>query len=164
MLKSTAQKIIHNTMVTFTNNTNNFNVNLSQANIKMTEDLKSIVNEVNKNLNTEYNLISFDSLSPEGLQQIVINALAANNACPQFEVRGNDPEEIGRRIMEGLRNIQYRPTGHEQMDPSLFRTALNNGEKRTIYPILIWIFQNKDKVQQTAYLAKYLSFSCYQYN
>lgn len=124
----------------------------------MTEDLKSIVNEVNKNLNTEYNLISFDSLSVESLQQIVINALAKYNASPAFEVRGNDPEEIGRRIMEGLRNIQYRPTGHEQMDPNSFRIALNNGDKRTIYPILVWIFENKDKVQQTAYLAKYIYF------
>lgn len=122
----------------------------------MTEDLKSIVNEVNKNLNTEYNLISFDSLSAEGLQKILINALAKYNACPSFEVRGTDPEEIGRRIMEGLRNIQYRPPGHEQMDPIAFRMALSNGDKRTIYPILAWIFQNKDKVQQTAYLAKYL--------
>lgn len=41
----------------------------------MTEDLKFIVSEVNKSLKTEYNLISFDSLSVETLLQVLCDVL-----------------------------------------------------------------------------------------
>ena len=37
----------------------------------MTEDLKLIVIEVNKLLGTDYNLITFDSLAPESLLQVL---------------------------------------------------------------------------------------------
>ncbi len=41
----------------------------------MTEDLKFIVAEINKILKTDYNLISFDSLSIENLLQILLDVL-----------------------------------------------------------------------------------------
>lgn len=41
----------------------------------MTEDLKFIVAEINKILETDYNLISFDSLSIESLLQILLDVL-----------------------------------------------------------------------------------------
>lgn len=39
----------------------------------MTENLKSIVQSVNKCLKTDYNLISFDSLSEESLLQVLVD-------------------------------------------------------------------------------------------
>lgn len=65
----------------------------------MTEDLKFIVAEINKLLKTEYNLISFDSLSVENLLQILLDVLekfgAANRVnylhflmeCPRYELK-----------------------------------------------------------------------------
>lgn len=41
----------------------------------MTEDLKFIVAEINKILKTDFNLISFDSLSIESLLQILLDVL-----------------------------------------------------------------------------------------
>lgn len=38
--------------------------------------MKSIVHEVNNILKTDYNLISFDSLSPESTLQIVVDVFA----------------------------------------------------------------------------------------
>lgn len=46
----------------------------------MTEDLKFIVAETNKLLKTEYNLISFDSLSVEALLQVLNDVLCKFNA------------------------------------------------------------------------------------
>lgn len=39
----------------------------------MTENLKSIVQAVNKCLNTDFNLISFDSQSDESLLQVLLD-------------------------------------------------------------------------------------------
>lgn len=39
----------------------------------MTENLKSIVQSLNKLLNTDYNIISFDSLSEESLLQLLLD-------------------------------------------------------------------------------------------
>lgn len=43
----------------------------------MTENLKFIVQEVNKLAKSDYNLISFDSLSVESLLQVLIDILVA---------------------------------------------------------------------------------------
>lgn len=44
-----------------------------QNSLKMTENLKSIVQAVNKCLKTDYNLISFDSQSEELLLQLLLD-------------------------------------------------------------------------------------------
>lgn len=122
----------------------------------MAEDLKLIVTETNKCLETDYNLISFDSLAPDSLLQILVNILEKFNALRSFEIRGNDPDENVRKMLEGLRNIQYRPSPNDANDPGTFRRNLMHGEKKCVYPILRWIFDNKDRIHQVAYLAKYL--------
>ena len=48
---------------------------------KMTENLKFIVQEVNKVLKTDYNLISFDSMSVESILQVLVDVFV------QFEVQ-----------------------------------------------------------------------------
>lgn len=47
----------------------------------MTENLKMIVQEVNALLGTDYNLISFDSLSSGLLLQCLVDVLAHFDAC-----------------------------------------------------------------------------------
>lgn len=41
----------------------------------MSHDLKFLVNEINEILGTEFNLISFDSMSPETLLQTLVDVL-----------------------------------------------------------------------------------------
>lgn len=47
----------------------------------MTENLKFIVQEVNKVLKTDYNLISFDSMTVESILQVLVDVFV------QFEVQ-----------------------------------------------------------------------------
>uniref|UniRef100_A0A336MJ98 CSON000795 protein n=1 Tax=Culicoides sonorensis TaxID=179676 RepID=A0A336MJ98_CULSO len=119
----------------------------------MTENLKFIVQEVNSLLGTDFNLISFDSLSSEVLLQCLVDVFSHFDACEKFEIKDNDPEESNHKIMDALRKIQYRP---ENVDLLNFRTLLVHGDKKVVHPILGWIFQNKERVKKTTYLAKFL--------
>lgn len=49
----------------------------------MSEHIKFIVNEINNYLKTNYNLISFDSLSNEGLLQVLVDSFAYFEAVPK---------------------------------------------------------------------------------
>ncbi|GAB0094862.1 Intraflagellar transport protein 81 [Sergentomyia squamirostris] len=120
------------------------------------EDLKELVNKVNSLLGTNYNMISFDSLTPEALIQVLVDVLSKLQCCEHFDVKGNNPEEVIRKIIESLKCIQYRPKEEYSMNPDSFRRGLANGEKKVIYPIISWIWLNKDTVREVAYLSKYL--------
>lgn len=52
----------------------------------MTEDLKFIVAEINKILNTDFNLISFDSLSIENLLQTLLDVLEKFGAATKVSI------------------------------------------------------------------------------
>lgn len=121
----------------------------------MTEDLKHVVNGVTKLLGVNYNMISFDALSAEKLLQILIEVLHKYNACLRFDVKEEEPEETLKRLLEALKKIQYQ-LKNENINPIAFQRGLLEGEKRIIYPILKWIFDNEDVVKESSYLATYL--------
>ncbi|XP_001847419.2 intraflagellar transport protein 81 homolog [Culex quinquefasciatus] len=121
----------------------------------MTEDLKLAVLEVNRLLETDYNLITFDSLAPESLLQVLVDVFQAFGAIEKLDVRENDPEETNAAVMEALRKIQYRPPGDID-DPGAFRRGLVRGEKKLIVPILRWTFDNRERVKKSSYLARFL--------
>ena len=120
----------------------------------MTEDLKLVVLEVNRLLETDYNLITFDSLAPESLLQVLVDVFQAFGAISEkLDVLENDPEETNATVMEALRKIQYRPPGDID-DPGAFRRGLVRGEKKLIVPILRWTFENRERVKKSSYLAR----------
>jgi intraflagellar transport protein 81 len=141
----------------------------------MTENLKSIVQSINKCLATDYNLISFDALSEESLLQILCDVFNKFDIITpkvsqqqffnsiqyqmtffpisQWDVREADPEDTNRIIMESLVKIQYTD---ESMDLIALRRGLVQGDKRIILPIFEWIFENEDLVSKLSYLAKFL--------
>ncbi|XP_053659911.1 intraflagellar transport protein 81 homolog [Anopheles marshallii] len=121
----------------------------------MTEGLKLIVIELNKLLETDYNLITFDSLSPESLLQLLTDVFHAFGAIDRLDVRENDPEDTNAHVMEALRKVQYRPA-EDIDDPGAFRRGMVRGEKKLIHPILRWMFENRERVKKAAYLAKFL--------
>lgn len=51
----------------------------------MTENLKFIVQEVNSLLGTDYNLISFDSLTPDVLLQVLVDVFAQFGATEKVK-------------------------------------------------------------------------------
>lgn len=122
----------------------------------MTEDLKHIVNGVTKLLAVNYNMISFDALSPDKLLQVLVDVLNKYEACPRFWVKdATEPEEVLKRLLEALKRIQYQPK-NENINPIAFQRGLLEGEKRIIYSILKWIFDNGDLVREASYLARFL--------
>ncbi|KAG5670736.1 hypothetical protein PVAND_000978 [Polypedilum vanderplanki] len=120
----------------------------------MTENLKLIVQSVNKLLGTEYNLISFDSLSEDQLLQVLLDVfLKYGIISAKWDVTENDPDETNKTIMESLAKIQY---SDEDIDFASLRRGLVRGDKKIIYPILEWIFENEELITKLAYLAKFL--------
>jgi intraflagellar transport protein 81 len=68
-------------------------------------------------------------------------------------VTENDPDETNRTIMECLAKIQY---SDDDMDIATLRSRLVRGDKKIIYPIFEWVFENEDLIKKLAYLAKFL--------
>lgn len=137
----------------------------------MTENLKSIVQSVNKCLKTEFNLISFDSQADESLLQVLLDVFQkfevingkVREIFPvflvlpltlqgfQWDVKENDPEETNKTILECLAKIQYTD---ESMDIGALRRGLVSGDKKIIFPVFEWIFENEDLILKLAYLAR----------
>lgn len=63
----------------------------------------------------------------------------------------NDPEETNKTIMECLVKIQYTD---ELMDIAALRRGLVQGDKKVLFPIFEWIFDNEDLILKLAYLAR----------
>lgn len=72
----------------------------------------------------------------------------------QFNVKDSDPAETNRHLLDALKRIQYRPLAVDQNDPTAFRRQLLQGDRKTIYPLLQFIFENTDKIKNLAYLAQ----------
>lgn len=53
--------------------------------------------------------------------------------------------------MDSLLKIQYEPV---ENDIGALRRNLVRGDKKTIYPILQWIFENAELIKKLAYLSK----------
>lgn len=122
----------------------------------MAEELKTLVNEVTKLLDVHFNMISFDALAPDGLLQVLVDVLAKFDAMTRFEVKESEPEETIKHILVAMKKIQYQPSANESLDPLAFQRGLLDGHKRIIYPLLKWIFANKDFVRDSTYLARFL--------
>lgn len=119
----------------------------------MSEQLKYIVEQLNKEpFKRSYNLISFDSLEPLHLLQVLNDVLAEINAQNKLDIREEAPESTALRMMNELRVLKYKPNE----DPSTFRQGIVAGIKPVIYPILVWLFQKMPELKKRAYLARFL--------
>ncbi|XP_031617272.1 intraflagellar transport protein 81 homolog isoform X2 [Contarinia nasturtii] len=116
-------------------------------------DLKFIVSEVNKLINTDYNMISFDALPIANLVQILVDVLHDFGALSKFDVKESDPDFTKTRILEALNRIQYHRV--EQNYAALSRKLLI-GDKNEIYNIFQYIFKDSEKNRNAVYLSKYL--------
>ncbi|RZF48192.1 hypothetical protein LSTR_LSTR006159 [Laodelphax striatellus] len=118
-------------------------------------DLKYIVSELNQTpFNKNYNLISFDSLSAEDLLQVITDVFAEIDENNKIDVRTEEPEQTTVRLLTMLRILKYNPGS--DMNASLFRQGLVQGDKQIIHPILEWALRNLEDLKKRAYLAQYL--------
>ncbi|XP_046426086.1 intraflagellar transport protein 81 homolog [Neodiprion fabricii] len=119
----------------------------------MSKDIKFIIAELNKVLDRNYNLITFDALRSDDLLQVLSDVLSEiQQDGPPHDVRVETPEQNSVRIFSALRVLKYQPQG----DPALFRHGLVKGESSTIHAVLKWLLSNMDISRQRAYLARFL--------
>lgn len=122
----------------------------------MSEQLKYIVDELNKEpFKRNYNLISFDSLQPLQLLQVLNDVFAEINPQHKIDLRDEDPEQMAKRMFTFLRILKFKPKTNAG-SLSSFRNGLIQGDKLVVYPILQWLFENLAELKKRAYLARYL--------
>nr|XP_033337740.1 intraflagellar transport protein 81 homolog [Megalopta genalis] len=120
----------------------------------MKENMKFIASEVNKLLGRNYNIIYFNSLSPEELLHVLKEVLIKiqDQHAANIDPRSETPEDIAIYILNVLRVFNYQP----QTDPVTFRQGLIRGDPETIHPILTWVLSHVDVARKRAYLSRFL--------
>lgn len=122
----------------------------------MSVQLKYVVDELNKEpFKRNYNLISFDSLQPLQLLQVLNDVFAEINPQHKIDLRDEDPEQMAKRMFTFLRILKFKPQTNAG-SLNAFRNGLIQGDKLIVYPILQWLFENLPELKKRAYLARYL--------
>ncbi|CAN9512707.1 unnamed protein product [Ophioblennius macclurei] len=122
----------------------------------MSEQLKFIVEQLNKEpLKKNFNLITFDSLEPMQLLQVLNDVLAEIDPKQAIDIREEMPEQTVRRMCALLGMLKYKLPGNLS-DVSNFRQGLVIGSKPVVHPILHWLLQRVPELQKRAYLARFL--------
>ncbi|KAM7392016.1 hypothetical protein PAMP_022659 [Pampus punctatissimus] len=122
----------------------------------MSEQLKFIVEQLNKDpFKKSFNLITFDSLEPMQLLQILNDVLAEIDSKQALDIREEMPEQTVKRMCALLGMLKYKPPGN-QSDVSSFRQGLVIGSKPVVHPILHWLLQRVPELKKRAYLARFL--------
>ncbi|KAG7222125.1 hypothetical protein INR49_016697 [Caranx melampygus] len=122
----------------------------------MSEQLKFIVEQLNKDpFRKSLNLITFDSLEPMQLLQILNDVLAEIDPKQTMDIREEMPEQTVKRICALLGMLKYKPPGNLS-DVSTFRQGLVTGSKPVVHPILHWLLQRVHELKKRAYLARFL--------
>ncbi|XP_039628079.1 intraflagellar transport protein 81 homolog [Polypterus senegalus] len=122
----------------------------------MSEQIKFIVDQLNKEpFRKNFNLITFDSLEPMQLLQVLNDVLAEIDPKQNINVREEMPDQTAKRMFNVLGVLKYKPPGNPA-DVSNFRQGLVTGAKPVIHPILYWLLQRMAELKKRAYLARYL--------
>ncbi|XP_041642411.1 intraflagellar transport protein 81 homolog [Cheilinus undulatus] len=122
----------------------------------MSEQLKFIVEQLNKDpFKKNFNLITFDSLEPMQLLQILNDVLAEIDPKQAMDIREEMPEQTIKRMCSLLGMLKYKPPGNPS-DVSSFRQGLVTGSKPVVHPILYWLLQRVPELKKRAYLARFL--------
>jgi intraflagellar transport protein 81 len=122
----------------------------------MSEQLKYIVGELNREpFSRGYNLITFDSLDPLSLLQVLTDVLADIDPKQKIDVREEAADQTAIRIFTILRILKYRPPS-DAAGLEAFRKGIVQGDKPAIYPVLEWLFKRMPELKERAYLARFL--------
>ncbi|KAE9415371.1 hypothetical protein Angca_009767, partial [Angiostrongylus cantonensis] len=118
------------------------------------ESLNFIVQNLNSppfNCNTS--LIAFDLWSPTALLQQLSDVISWITQTNNVDVTKETSEETALRILYQLKILKFKPPNDiEELEE--WRAGLVEGAKRSVYPILLYLFSNIDMLKQRAYLAK----------
>ncbi|XP_074153760.1 intraflagellar transport protein 81 homolog isoform X1 [Sminthopsis crassicaudata] len=122
----------------------------------MSDQIKFIVEKLNKEpFKKNYNLITFDSLEPMQLLQVLNDVLAEIDPKQVVDIREEMPDQTAKRMLSLLGILKYKPPGNAT-DMSTFRQGLVIGSKPVIHPVLHWLLQRTNELKKRAYLARFL--------
>ncbi|XP_068101352.1 intraflagellar transport protein 81 homolog isoform X2 [Hyperolius riggenbachi] len=122
----------------------------------MSDQLKFIVEKLNKEpFKKNFNLITFDSLEPMQLLQVLNDVLAEIDPKHSVDIREELPDQTAKRMLNILGILKYKPPGNAA-DMSNFRQGLVVGSKPVIHPVLYWLLQKLNELKKRAYLARFL--------
>ncbi|XP_004910569.1 intraflagellar transport protein 81 homolog [Xenopus tropicalis] len=122
----------------------------------MSDQLKFIVEKLNKEpFKKNYNLITFDSLEPMQLLQVLNDVLAEIDPKHSVDIREEMPDQTAKRMLSVLGILKYKPPGNIG-DMSVFRQGLVVGSKPIIHPVLYWLLQRTNDLKKRAYLSRFL--------
>ncbi|XP_043354324.1 intraflagellar transport protein 81 homolog isoform X2 [Dermochelys coriacea] len=122
----------------------------------MSDQIKSIVEKLNKEpFKKNYNLITFDSLEPMQLLQLLNDVLGEIDPKHVVDIREEMPEQTAKRMLSLLGILKYKPPG-SITDLSTFRQGIVIGSKPVIHPVLHWLLQRTNELKKRAYLARFL--------
>ncbi|KAM9328911.1 intraflagellar transport protein 81 homolog [Gastrophryne carolinensis] len=122
----------------------------------MSDQLKFIVEKLSKEpFKKNFNLITFDSLEPMQLLQVLNDVLAEIDPKHSVDIREEMVEQTAKRMLNILGVLKYKPPGNPA-DMSNFRQGLVVGSKPVIYPVLYWLLQKTNELKKRAYLARFL--------
>ncbi|TWW60713.1 intraflagellar transport protein 81 homolog isoform X1 [Takifugu flavidus] len=122
----------------------------------MGEQLKLIIEQLNREpFKKNFNLITFDSLEPTQLLQVLNDVLAEIDSKHAIDIREEMPEQTVKRMLSVLGLLKYKPPGN-MPDVSDFRKGLVTGSKPVVHPILHWLLLRVPELKKRAYLARFL--------
>ncbi|KAG5840733.1 hypothetical protein ANANG_G00191810 [Anguilla anguilla] len=122
----------------------------------MSEQIKFIVEQLNKDpFKKNFNLITFDSLEPMQLLQILNDVLAEIDPKQAIDIREEMPEQTAKRMFTLLGMLKYKPPG-SSAEASSFRQGLVTGSKPVVHPVLHWLLMRIPELKKRAYLARFL--------
>ncbi|XP_018587006.1 intraflagellar transport protein 81 homolog [Scleropages formosus] len=122
----------------------------------MSEQIKFIVEQLNKEpFKKNFNLITFDSLEPMQLLQVLNDVLADIDPKQAIDIREEMPEQTAKRMFSLLGMLKYKAPG-STAEASAFRQGLVTGSKPVIHPILHWLLSRVTELKKRAYLARFL--------
>lgn len=79
----------------------------------MSDQIKFIVDSLNKEpFKKNYNLITFDSLGPMQLLQVLNDVLAEIDPKQDVDIREETPEQTAKRMLSLLGILKYKPPGN----------------------------------------------------
>ncbi|KAJ7309778.1 hypothetical protein JRQ81_007845 [Phrynocephalus forsythii] len=122
----------------------------------MSDQLKFIVEQLNKEpFKKNFNLITFDSLEPMQLLQLLSDVLGEIDPKHVVDIREELPEQTAKRMLSLLGVLKYKPPGGTT-NLSTFRQGLVTGSKPVVHPVLHWLLQRMSELKKRAYLARFL--------
>ncbi|CAB3400580.1 unnamed protein product [Caenorhabditis bovis] len=123
----------------------------------MPNDIQSFILHFLKNEPFNLNLtpLQFDQLPANQLIQILSDVLSWIFQTDKIDIRREPAEDTAIRILNLLRILRYRPpTDPEELEE--WRVGVVEGSKSSMYPLLVFLFENSEALKERAYLAKFL--------